>query len=867
MRLSLLLAALIAVFLFVLMAGTSLAAATLLLGDRSVESLQDNDAAGLAEAFSFSASASGGAQSISVYVDSGSSASGLAVGMYADNNRHPGSLLASGSTSAPVAGQWNDVTLNSTPTLSRGTSYWLAVLGTGGQLNFRDVNLGTGSCSENSSQSNLTSLPSSWTSGATFSTCSLSAYVNGAAGPTMTLAPANTALPTISGTAQQGQTLMVTDGTWANSVASYSYAWQDCDSSGNNCMNIDDATSSSYTLQASDVGATLRSVVTASNSGGSVSASSAATAIVAADPPAASFTYSPASPVTGQNVHFDASASTCSNTPCTYTWADNPPSGGSWPLGSGQTLDFTFQGTGTKYVTLTLTDASSYSATVEHDLVVTSPTITSPPVNTALPTVSGTATQGQVLTTSNGSWSGSPTDYSYQWRQCDSSGANCSDISGATQGSYTLAAGDVGHTIRVVVTATNAGGSTPATATQTGSIASSGDGPQTCTTTFTPSSIGSSPYPGSTVNSALQGASGGQTFCFAAGSYSAIDMYAAHPSSRVTLTPVAGATVTGISFNLNGVSNVNVTGFGPTNGSSSFGGILVNNAGQGNSSNLTISYNAMTSNGVQVTNNTLANANIDIAHSTFIGFASSGESDRLNIGSDSACPDGITVESNLINGGESDGMDIAGSCDTQILHNLIENVGPESVCNGIHCDGIQTVGDTGTVIAYNWLHNDSDCLLMDDGSNGDSIHDNVCDGTTDGYSMQFGGAVNLTMTHNTWGGPAGQSILWGADHSCNPSTNFTYTNNISEDGLPQLNSPTVGGCNTTQGTWGTEDYNLLSGGGGTGPHDINGSPTFTGGSSPSSWAGWALTSGSLGAGNASDGLDRGASDFSITTGA
>jgi len=75
MRLSLLLAALIAVFLFVLMAGTSLAAATLLLGDRSVESLQDNDAAGLAEAFSFSASASGGAQSISVYVDSGSSAS------------------------------------------------------------------------------------------------------------------------------------------------------------------------------------------------------------------------------------------------------------------------------------------------------------------------------------------------------------------------------------------------------------------------------------------------------------------------------------------------------------------------------------------------------------------------------------------------------------------------------------------------------------------------------------------------------------------------------------------------------------------------------------------------------------------------
>ena len=159
MRRLLLLAAPIAVFLVVLMVGTGLAAATPLLGDPSVGSFQDNDAAGLAEAFQFRASASGDAQSISVYVDSGSRAGGLAVGVYADNSGHPGSLLASGSTSALVAGAWNDVTLNSTPTLSSGTSYWLAVLGTGGQLNFRDVNLGTGSCSESSSRSDLTSLP------------------------------------------------------------------------------------------------------------------------------------------------------------------------------------------------------------------------------------------------------------------------------------------------------------------------------------------------------------------------------------------------------------------------------------------------------------------------------------------------------------------------------------------------------------------------------------------------------------------------------------------------------------------------------------------------------------------------------------
>ena len=47
----------------------------------------------------------------------------------------------------------------------------------------------------------------------------------------------------------------------------------------------------------------------------------------------------------------------------------------------------------------------------------------SPPANTALPVVSGTTQQGQRLTTSNGSWTNSPTAFAYQWQDCDSSGA------------------------------------------------------------------------------------------------------------------------------------------------------------------------------------------------------------------------------------------------------------------------------------------------------------------------------------------------------------------------------------------------------------------------------------------------------------
>ena len=70
------------------------------------------------------------------------------------------------------------------------------------------------------------------------------------------------------------------------------------------------------------------------------------------------------------------------------------------------------------------------------------------------------------MTTTNGSWSGSPTSYSYQWQDCDASGNNCTVIAGATLGSYVLTSGDVGDTIRAVVTASNAGGSGSASSAQ-----------------------------------------------------------------------------------------------------------------------------------------------------------------------------------------------------------------------------------------------------------------------------------------------------------------------------------------------------------------------------------------------------------------
>jgi hypothetical protein len=95
----------------------------------------------------------------------------------------------------------------------------------------------------------------------------------------------------------------------------------------------------------------------------------------------------------------------------------------------------------------------------------------SSPMNTGLPTIFGTATQGQTLTEGHGTWSNSPTSYTYQWQDCDSSGNSCNPISGAIQPTYTLVASDVGDTIRVVEIAGNAAGaSSPASSEPTGVV-------------------------------------------------------------------------------------------------------------------------------------------------------------------------------------------------------------------------------------------------------------------------------------------------------------------------------------------------------------------------------------------------------------
>src|SRR2546428_7593656 len=78
-----------------------------------------------------------------------------------------------------------------------------------------------------------------------------------------------------------------------------------------------------------------------------------------------------------------------------------------------------------------------------------------PPANSVPPSISGTPQAVSTLTASPGTWNGKALKYAYQWQRCDSSGANCGAVAGATASTYILSSADVGATMRVVVTASH----------------------------------------------------------------------------------------------------------------------------------------------------------------------------------------------------------------------------------------------------------------------------------------------------------------------------------------------------------------------------------------------------------------------------
>ncbi len=289
-------------------------------------------------------------------------------------------------------------------------------------------------------------------------------------------APADQAPPTVSGTARQGQTLTASSGSWSGGTISYQ--WERCDTTGAGCSAIGGATGSTYTAASGDVGSTLRVKVTATSGGASSTAQSAKTDVLAAGNAPANTSKPTISGNTVQGETLSANKGSWSgDSPITYSyqWRRCNSSGSSCSnVGSNSSTYTLVSGdvNRTMEVTVTATNGTGLSsATSDHTALVSAP---AKPVNQATPTISGNLTQNSTLTVNPGNWSGTqPLSFSYQWQRCDSNGNHCGNVKSANGTTYKLSSADVGHRLRVYVTAKNTVGSVTATSKTTAVVGAS----------------------------------------------------------------------------------------------------------------------------------------------------------------------------------------------------------------------------------------------------------------------------------------------------------------------------------------------------------------------------------------------------------
>ncbi|MFT4187362.1 MAG: carboxypeptidase regulatory-like domain-containing protein [Aeromicrobium sp.] len=269
---------------------------------------------------------------------------------------------------------------------------------------------------------------------------------------------ANTEAPTVSGTAEVGSTLTADPGVWNPSDVTLSYQWL---ADGE---PVEGATAATFAVTLDQVGAKL-SVTVSGTSAGRLpgQATSAETSVV--PQPVVANTAPPTisgSPVIGQTLTASPGTWTPAGSTSAYQWfADGDPIAGA--------TDATFvltAGQEGKKIAVRVTGSSPGYASAEAMSAETAEVERPSVLNTAVPTVSGTAMVGQTLTVSPGTWSPSNASLAYQWL------ADGAPITGATGQTLALAAAQKGKKISVKVTGTASGHhSAEATSVETGAVA------------------------------------------------------------------------------------------------------------------------------------------------------------------------------------------------------------------------------------------------------------------------------------------------------------------------------------------------------------------------------------------------------------
>jgi hypothetical protein len=270
------------------------------------------------------------------------------------------------------------------------------------------------------------------------------------------LVAVSTSAPVITGSWTEGSTLSTTNGTWTSS-GSFTYQWQR--SSDNSTWDsISGATSSSYALVSADASKYIRVQVYLTGSSG---ADGVAYSIPTAKVGAPYNTLAPAiSGVLRVGVAQSVTTGTWSGSP-TYSYQWQTSSDGIAWANVGSATNSTYTPT---YAVANLRLRVVVSAVNAVDTATARSQVVQgflAPIATAIPAITGTVQSGQTLTTGNGTWPGSPNEFTYAWHRSSDGGNTWTNIGGATSSTYAAVAGDVGYQIRSQVTVTtNAGSST-----------------------------------------------------------------------------------------------------------------------------------------------------------------------------------------------------------------------------------------------------------------------------------------------------------------------------------------------------------------------------------------------------------------------
>jgi len=347
----------------------------------------------------------------------------------------------------------------------------------------------------------------------------------------------------------------------------------------------------------------------------------------------------------------------------------------------------------------------------------------------------------------------------------------------------------------------------------------------------------------------LSAAATGKVICLASGSYGTFTGTA----KAVTITKQSGATPSMYLEFRSGDKDFTIDGLTIT------GGDVVGNSGNysdtNNPKNITIKNSTFTG---ALQFEYIANSNILLASNTHNNIDTNSTCTaspaRIHFSYSGNTTSGVTIQDSLFEGGNTDGIQ-AGTGFTA-LRNEFRNIDEKSADDCSHTDAVQLLSANGAILRGNYIHHSADGIVAYDGVSNVTLEYNVIDLVGGRNGIELYSDTNSIIRYNTlvkrstceYSGMCG---LVDLNHK---------TVDPAGSGTVVENNIVMAGINLNNGSTASVNRNNMFVSGASGSN-FNGTPVFTGGANPTTWAGYFLTAGSPGLTNATDGGRVGIRNF------